>query len=40
MKYWNNACQVDPESAGCRYFETKFDENTDEVNPYSKFLLT
>ena len=22
-------------SAGCKYFETKFEENMDEINPYS-----
>lgn len=40
MQYWHNSCQVDEESAGCQYFFSKFEENTDDINPYSKALLT
>lgn len=36
-QYWNNACQFDPESAGCRFFKIKFSENFEEINPYNVY---
>lgn len=36
LSYYNYACQFDPESAGCGYFLKRYEENTDELNPYSK----
>jgi hypothetical protein len=34
--YWQS-CQYDPESAGCRYFTIKFQEDIDEINPYNVY---
>jgi hypothetical protein len=28
----------DERSAGCQYFKKKFDENVEEINPYSNLL--
>ena len=39
LSYWASSCQTDPDSAGCRYFNIRFQEDTDEINPYSNFLL-
>jgi hypothetical protein len=37
VPYYRGSCYVDPESAGCRYFKTRFDENVDEINPYNVY---
>ena len=39
LQYYRYACQFDPESAGCGYFLKTFEENTEEINPYSKLIL-
>lgn len=26
LQYWRNSCEFDPESAGCQFFKTRFDE--------------
>ncbi len=36
---WKSSCQVDPTSAGCRYFGIRFQEDIDELNPYSTLFL-
>jgi hypothetical protein len=36
LSYYRYACQFDPEAAGCGYFLKKYEENVDELNPYSK----
>ena len=33
--YYQRSCLNDPLSAGCRYFEYQYQQNTKEVNPYS-----
>jgi hypothetical protein len=35
--YWVNSCQVDPESAGCRFFLMNFREDVDEINPFNVY---
>jgi serine carboxypeptidase-like clade 2 len=40
LPYYRSSCIIDPQSAGCRYFNTKYGENVDEINPYSKFKFT
>lgn len=37
MPYYRGSCFIDAESAGCRYFKTRFDQNVDEINPYSVY---
>ena len=37
QSYWNNACQFDPDSAGCRFFAIRFQENFEEINPYNVY---
>lgn len=35
--YWDNSCQFDPDSAGCRFFAIRFQENFEEINPYNVY---
>jgi len=28
LQYWRSSCQTDPHSAGCRFFEQRFIEDT------------
>jgi serine carboxypeptidase-like clade 2 len=35
--YWDNSCQFDPDSAGCRFFTIRFQENFEEINPYNVY---
>lgn len=37
VPYYRGSCVIDAESAGCRYFKTRFDENVDEINPYNVY---
>lgn len=37
LPYYRGSCLVDPESAGCRYFKTRFTENVDDINPYNVY---
>lgn len=36
MHYYENSCKNDEFSAGCRYFNSKYLKDIDELNPYSK----
>lgn len=38
LGYWSNSCQVDPDSAGCKYFKFKLFQNIDEINVYSTII--
>jgi len=33
--YYQRSCLSDETSAGCQYFNYKYEENTKEINPYS-----
>jgi hypothetical protein len=35
VPYYRGSCLIDPDSAGCRYFNTRFNANIDEINPYN-----
>lgn len=37
VPYYRASCNVDPESAGCRYFKYRYAENVDEINPYNVY---
>jgi serine carboxypeptidase-like clade 2 len=37
LNYWRSSCQTDPESAGCQFFIKRYQEDVDEINPYSNF---
>lgn len=37
IQYWKSSCQTDPDSAGCRFFEIRFQEDTEEINPYNVY---
>ena len=37
LQYYRHGCKFDPESAGCRYFQIKFQENVEEINPYNVY---
>jgi serine carboxypeptidase-like clade 2 len=37
MPYYRGSCLLDAESAGCRYFKTRYNENVDEINPYNVY---
>lgn len=34
---YQSSCQVDPSSAGCRFFEIEYDKGTEELNPYNVY---
>lgn len=36
IHYYENSCLNDELSAGCRYFESKYQKDIDELNIYSK----
>ncbi len=35
VPYYNRGCLNDPKSAGCQYFNKRYDDNVKEINPYS-----
>lgn len=35
VDYYNRACKFDQKSAGCNYFNKRFLDNVEEINPYS-----
>lgn len=37
IHYWTSSCQLDPYSAGCNFFNKRFQENTFELNPYNVY---
>jgi hypothetical protein len=37
IPYYRGSCLIDPESAGCRYFKTRYSVNVDEINPYNVY---
>ena len=37
VTYYRSSCYLDPFSAGCRYFYTRYYENIDEINPYNVY---
>lgn len=37
VPYYRASCFIDPESAGCRYFNYRYMENVDEINPYNVY---
>lgn len=37
IPYYRGSCYVDAQSAGCRYFSTRYSENVDEINPYNVY---
>jgi hypothetical protein len=37
VPYYRGSCYADSESAGCRYFKTRYDSNVDEINPYNVY---
>jgi hypothetical protein len=39
LSYYYGSCQTDPNSAGCRYFNMRLEEDTDELNPYSNLYI-
>lgn len=39
VPYYNRACLTDPKSAGCQYFNKRFDDNVEEINPYSNLSI-
>lgn len=39
LSYYYGSCQTDPNSAGCRYFNMRLEEDTDELNPYSNCIF-
>lgn len=39
VPYYNRACLTDSKSAGCQYFNKRFDDNVEEINPYSNFIF-
>lgn len=37
VPYYRGSCFIDADSAGCRYFKTRYDQNVDEINPYNVY---
>jgi hypothetical protein len=37
IPYYRGSCLIDAESAGCRYFKMRYNENVDEINPYNVY---
>lgn len=37
IPYYRGSCYIDAQSAGCRYFNTRYNENVDEINPYNVY---
>lgn len=37
IHYWKTSCKNDESSAGCQYFLKRFEDNTEEINPYSVY---
>jgi len=37
LEYYKLGCLQDPDSAGCRYFAIKFQEDIDEINVYNVY---
>lgn len=37
VPYYRGSCFIDAESAGCRYFKARYDQNVDEINPYNVY---
>ena len=39
VTYYNRACLTDPKSAGCQYFNARYADNIEEINPYSIIFI-
>jgi hypothetical protein len=37
LPYYRGSCLIDPASAGCRYFNSRYNENVNEINPYNVY---
>ena len=38
VHYWKSSCKIDSDSAGCRYFIKRYQDNIQELNPYSIYF--
>ena len=36
VSYYNRACLTDTKSAGCQYFNARYQDNVEDINPYRK----